>query len=107
MHLAGTLKAFHRVVVAAARIAGKGKDLSIKLLDGGSGCLAWFRGHLEGEFLARVLFHTWATPIARNLFAQCAIPGGDYANYVPGSMFLASWAQVERVVDSSRPSAVS
>lgn len=67
MHLAGTLKAFHRVVVAAARIAGKGKDLSIKLLDGGSGCLAWFRGHLEGEFLARVLFHTWATPVTHRL----------------------------------------
>ncbi|CAK9080155.1 unnamed protein product [Durusdinium trenchii] len=44
------------------RIAGKGKDLSVKLLDGGSG----------------------------NLFAQCAIPNGDYTNYV------------ERVVDSSR-----
>jgi len=44
------------------RIAGKGKDLSIKLLDGGSG----------------------------NLFAQCAIPGGDYSSYV------------ERVIDSSR-----
>eukprot|EP00438_Fugacium_kawagutii_P034949 Skav211769 [mRNA] locus=scaffold674:524049:557446:+ [translate_table: standard] len=44
------------------KIAGKGKDLSIKLLEGGSG----------------------------NLFAQCAIPGGDYASYV------------ERVIDSSR-----
>lgn len=43
------------------RIAGKGKDLSIKLLEGGG-----------------------------NLFAQCAIPGGDYNSYV------------ERVVDSSR-----
>eukprot|EP00435_Cladocopium_sp_Y103_P070834 s274_g36.t1 len=43
------------------RIAGKGKDLSIKLLEGGG-----------------------------NLFAQCAIPGGDYNSYV------------ERVIDSSR-----
>ena len=41
MHLAGTLKAFHQPLVGASfvRIAGKGKDLSIKLLDGGSGCL--------------------------------------------------------------------
>lgn len=43
------------------RIAGKGKDLSIKLLEGSG-----------------------------NLFAQCAIPGGDYNSYV------------ERVIDSSR-----
>lgn len=44
------------------RIVGKGKDLYIKLLDASSG----------------------------NLFAQCAIPGGDPANYV------------DRVIDSSR-----
>ncbi|CAJ1359774.1 unnamed protein product [Effrenium voratum] len=44
------------------RIAGKGQDLNIKLLDPSSG----------------------------NLFAQCAIPNGDYDSYV------------ERVLDSSR-----
>mmetsp|Transcript_59090 Transcript_59090/g.105053 ORF Transcript_59090/g.105053 Transcript_59090/m.105053 type:complete len:377 (+) Transcript_59090:68-1198(+) len=36
------------------RIVGKGKELSIKLVDGGSG----------------------------NLFAQCSIPGGDHTSYV-------------------------
>jgi len=36
------------------RVSGKGKDLSIKLVDGGSG----------------------------NLFAQCSVPGGDHESYV-------------------------